>query len=105
MENAYERCDFTVYPSLMEGFGLPVMESLIRKRPCLCSSKGALGEVSKGGGCLSVEEPSPAELTQALRRLLTEPSLLKKLSNEAAQRQFRSWKHYADTLQTWARGL
>lgn len=36
----YRRAAFTVYPSLVEGFGLPVMESLWMGRPCLCHSGG-----------------------------------------------------------------
>ena len=34
---------FTVYPSLIEGFGLPVLESLRHGKPCVCSARGALG--------------------------------------------------------------
>jgi glycosyltransferase involved in cell wall biosynthesis len=55
LETKYARCLFTVYPSLYEGFGLPILESLIRGKPCICGMNGALGEVSSGGGCLNVD--------------------------------------------------
>ncbi|MEO5961239.1 MAG: glycosyltransferase, partial [Opitutaceae bacterium] len=41
LESAYAACTFTVYPSLCEGFGLPVIESLARGKPCICSARGA----------------------------------------------------------------
>jgi glycosyltransferase involved in cell wall biosynthesis len=47
---AYAACAFTVYPSLAEGFGLPVLESLAHGRPCVCSARGATGESARGGG-------------------------------------------------------
>lgn len=37
LEELYRRCRFTILPSLMEGFGLPLLESLSRGKPCLCS--------------------------------------------------------------------
>lgn len=37
LETLYARCAFTVLPSLFEGFGLPLIESLARGKPCLCS--------------------------------------------------------------------
>jgi glycosyltransferase involved in cell wall biosynthesis len=52
LDRAYQACRFTVYPSLMEGFGLPIAESLIHGKPCICGGNGALGEVARGGGCL-----------------------------------------------------
>ena len=42
----YRECAFTVYPSLMEGFGLPIAESLWHGKPCVCGDNGALGEVA-----------------------------------------------------------
>ena len=50
---AYAECAFTVYPSVCEGFGLPVIESLVRGKPCICSARGALGEISRHGGCVA----------------------------------------------------
>ena len=47
LEAAYAGCAFTVYPSLIEGFGLPVLESLARGKPCVCSGQGALGESAR----------------------------------------------------------
>ena len=54
LRQLYEGSIFCVYPSLEEGFGLPVAESLWHRRPCLCSGSGALGELAAGGCCLQL---------------------------------------------------
>jgi len=105
LEEAYENCLFTVYPSLAEGFGLPVLESLVRGKACICSAKGALGEVSTKGGCLALEECSASQLTVAMRRLLTEQPLREKLEAEARARPRRTWTDYANELSAWTRQL
>lgn len=98
LAEAYANCSFTVYPSLAEGFGLPIHESLWFGRPCICGTNGALGEVSAGGGCLSCDQTRPESLATALRQLLTDCALYAKLSQEAERRQFRSWREYAASL-------
>jgi len=40
----YQRCLFTLYPSIYEGWGLPVSESLAQGKFCLCSNQGSLPE-------------------------------------------------------------
>jgi glycosyltransferase involved in cell wall biosynthesis len=42
---AYRHCLFTVFPSLMEGWGLPVEESLTQGKLCVASDRGAIPEV------------------------------------------------------------
>ncbi len=101
LEELYARCRFTVYPSLYEGYGLPVAESLLRSRPCVCGTGGALAEVAPGGGCLVVPEPSSAHLAAALRSLLDDDTLHMRLCAEAARRQFPSWADYARQLASW----
>jgi len=94
----YRWCDFTVYSSLEEGFGLPVAESLWQKRPCLCSGEGALGELAKGGGCLPVNTNDWRQLAAGLGRLLQDPALRRQLSQEASDRPVRPWGRYAQEL-------
>jgi len=99
LEIKYARCLFTVYPSLYEGFGLPILESLIRGKPCICGMNGALGEVSKGGGCYNITNQEDInELTNAIRKLLTNKSFLEKLIREATLRKFDNWRGYSHNL-------
>ena len=95
LRNQYVACYFTVYPSLTEGFGLPVLESLKHGKPCVCSSTGAIGEISTRGGCLTVEKPTPEALATAMEKLLSDPSTHAKLCEEARGKVFRTWSDYA----------
>jgi glycosyltransferase involved in cell wall biosynthesis len=105
LQAAYADCAFTVYPSLVEGFGLPVIESLAHGKPCICSGRGALGEVARDGGCLALEKVEAADLEAALRRLLENPAELARLAASARARTFRSWRDYQTDLHAWMRGL
>ncbi len=96
--DAYEQCAFTVFPSLAEGFGLPILESLWHGRPCVCGSNGAIGEIARGGGCLLVDQTNPATLAAGLERLLTDPPLRRQLGEEAHARQFDTWEALAARL-------
>ena len=98
---AYAACSFTVYPSIAEGFGLPVLESVARGKPCVCSGRGALGEAAAGGGCLTMREATPDGLAEAIGRLLAEPALLAELTAAARRRPIRTWRDHATELDGW----
>lgn len=102
---AYAACAFTVYPSRVEGFGLPVLESLAHGKPCVCAARGALGETARGGGCLALDDPSPEALAAGLRRLLTDSSALTALAAAARARPIRRWAEHAADLVAWHGGL
>jgi glycosyltransferase involved in cell wall biosynthesis len=93
---AYRECRFTVYPSLMEGFGLPITESLLHGKPCVCGGNGALGEVARGGGCLIVDQTKTDALADGIRKLLLDQQLYRRLVDEARNRRFRSWSDYIE---------
>ncbi|HEY5079681.1 MAG TPA: glycosyltransferase, partial [Opitutaceae bacterium] len=101
LEAAYCACAFTVYPSLAEGFGLPVAESLARGKPCLCRTTGALGEVSRDGGCLGIGGASIQEIAAGIRRLLQSPAELSALAGAARGRRFKTWDEYCAELLGW----
>ena len=94
LHHAYRECLFTVYPSLMEGFGLPILESLWHCKPCICGRKGALGEAARGGGCLVVDQTNTEDLAGGIRRLLNDEQLMRQLCDEAQQREFCTWEDY-----------
>jgi len=95
---AYRECHFTVYPSLMEGFGLPIVESLLHGKPCVCGGNGALGEVARGRGCLIVDQTNTDALVDGIRKLLSDQQLYSRLADEARARKFRTWSDYIEKL-------
>jgi glycosyltransferase involved in cell wall biosynthesis len=105
LEAAYRECAFTVYPSLAEGFGLPVAESLARGKPCVCRTDGALGEIARGGGCLGLGSAGPGEIAAAMGSLLESPAELASLEAAARTRHFKGWGQYASELLDWLGSL
>jgi glycosyltransferase involved in cell wall biosynthesis len=101
VEAAYAACSFTIYPSLMEGFGLPVVESVAHGKPCICSNLGALGESARGGGCVALERVDAPSLAEAIAGLLDHPERRESLAAAARARRFKSWPDYANELVGW----
>jgi alpha-1,3-rhamnosyl/mannosyltransferase len=62
-----------VYPSLYEGFGLPVIQAMAAGTPVITSSVSALRETA-GGAALLIDPRSQADLRGAMRDLVTSPS-------------------------------
>ncbi len=102
---AYGACLFTVYPSLLEGFGLPVLESLAHGKPCICSGRGALGEAARDGGCVTLESVDADSLAAAMAGLLQDPARRSALAAAARARTFKTWQNYAVELGAWMRTL
>lgn len=100
LRELYAAADFTIYPSLEEGFGLPILESLWNARPCICRDQGAMAEVAHGGGCLTVDTAQVEPLANAIVRLASEPDLLALLGRQAVSRPFRTWVDYARDFAT-----
>lgn len=87
----YAGCEFSVFTSFVEGWGLPVGESLFHGRPCVASSTSSIPEV---GGDL-VDYVDPFNLTQGvevLRRMITDRAYLR-WRTEAIRDRFvaRTW--------------
>ena len=101
LEAAWAGCAFSVYPSEIEGYGLPIVESLARGKPCICAATGAPGELVAGGGCLGVAPANSANLADALRRLLTDSALQVRLTTEARNRPLVTWRDSASDLLAW----
>jgi len=105
LHDAYRRCAFTVYPSIIEGFGMPVLESLQHGKPCLCSGRGALGESAHGGGCVPMDTVDAGTLATAIRRLLENPAELSALAGAARARRLKTWPDYTAEFTRWMRTL
>ena len=94
----YGRAHASVFPTLAEGCGLPLLESLWRGVPCVCSDLPVLRENASAGGCLAV---APGDLTawkSALRAVLTNGAVAQELQAAAVARPLPRWADTAAEL-------
>ncbi len=93
LEGLYALATAVLLPSRLEGFGLPVLEAMLRGVPVACSDRSALPEVA-GQAALLFDPDDQSSVEAAMRRLLNEPALRAKLA-EAGRVRAASF--------TWAR--
>src|SRR5579883_133348 len=79
-----------VYPSLYEGFGLPLAQAMAAGVPAITSTTSCLPEVA-GGGAILVDPRSPSEIRSAIEKLVASPSLQEQLrtAGRARAEQYR----------------
>jgi glycosyltransferase involved in cell wall biosynthesis len=90
----YEGAMFTVFPSLEEGMGLPILESLWHGRPVICGLNEPMVSVGKGPGCLHADMRSPEELANVMGSLLKARARTIELARAAHRRPLRTWNDY-----------
>lgn len=92
LEGLYALASVFVLPSLIEGFGLPVLEAMVRGVPVACSNISALPEVA-GDAALLFDPESQGEVTAAVRRLLEDRALAERLIARGHERAGHfTWK-------------
>lgn len=74
----YRLADALLYPSLAEGFGLPILESMIHETPVVTSATTSTAEVA-GGAALLVEPTSEGSIADALSTILSDDAFRQKL--------------------------
>jgi glycosyltransferase involved in cell wall biosynthesis len=91
----YASCTVFAYPSLYEGFGLPVLEALSAGAPVLTSAVSSLPEVA-GEAALYVDPRRVGEIRDGLARLLSSRSERERLRAKAPEQAARfSWARTA----------
>ncbi|MGJ7508104.1 FkbM family methyltransferase [Variovorax sp. GT1P44] len=100
LDDLYGRCSFSVFPSIEEGFGLPILESLWYGKPCLCANFGAMAEVARDGGCLTIDVRDANAFQDALTRLISDVDLRASLSASATKRPIATWNDYTEVIRS-----
>jgi glycosyltransferase involved in cell wall biosynthesis len=97
----YAHCWALLYPSLSEGFGLPLLEAMRFGRPILCSQTTSCAEVA-GDAALLFDPTRPEEIRATLEQLDRNPALAETLARRGRQRRKRFGtpadvaRHYLD---------
>jgi glycosyltransferase involved in cell wall biosynthesis len=94
----YNAASLFLYPSLYEGFGLPVLEAGQCGCPVVCGKGSSLTEVG-GNGAYFVDARDTAALSDAMLRLLFDDALRRRLIADGLENARRfSWKRSAKAL-------
>lgn len=101
----YNAASLFVYPSLYEGFGLPILEAAQCGTPVVCARGSSLTEVG-GDGVLFVDATDSRDIARGMLSVVQQPMLRKKLMQKglAAARRF-SWDASAEKLLELIKGL
>ena len=95
LPSLYAGCACFAYPSLYEGFGLPVLEAMAAGAPVVTSSVSSLPEVAADAALLVDPRDAPA-ITSALERVLADPALADDLRARGRARAATfSWERFA----------
>ena len=106
LEGLYREATCFVLPSLIEGFGLPVLEAMARDLPVACSNRPALPEVA-GEAALFFDPEDQPGIADAVRRLLTDDALRTELVARGQERvRLFTWERTAEaTLASYRRAV
>ncbi len=106
LEGLYAAAGCFAFPSLYEGFGLPVLEAMARGVPVICSDRGSLAEVA-GDAAIRVDPRSEAAIAAAIDRILGDQVEAERLRAAGAQQAARfSWAATAaGTLASYERTM
>ena len=92
----YNRAAVFIYPSLYEGFGLPLLEAMACGAPVVSSNASCLPEIA-GAGALYFDPRSVSEMAAALAKVLTDSQTADRLRSEGmARARHFSWAKAAE---------
>jgi glycosyltransferase involved in cell wall biosynthesis len=96
LEDLYRAADAFVFPSLHEGFGMPVLEAMARGIPVATSGRTSLAEVA-GNAAVLFDPENEEAIAKAITRLLGDDQLAARLAHEGERQAARfTWDRTAE---------
>ena len=98
LENIYSNANLFIYPSLYEGFGIPVLDAMSRGLPVLCSNTSSLPEVGGDAACY-FNPTDPSDITDKITRVITDTELQRTMiQNGHVNTKKYQWATHVDKL-------
>ena len=97
----YSSCKAWIFPSKIEGYGLPILESMACGTPVVATPAGAAPELLESGGGVLVDSDDPSDLADAVERVLNmEDDQWRAMSRAArAEAERHSWSVIGDQME------
>ena len=84
MASIYQQAEILIYPSIFEGFGIPIIEALFSKIPVITTKGGCFKEAG-GPSSIYIDPLSVNEITSAINLIDKDENLRKRIINEGFQ--------------------
>jgi glycosyltransferase involved in cell wall biosynthesis len=85
MEALMQTCKAIIFPSLYEGFGMPLVEAFAHKKPVLCSNVTSLPEVGEDA-VFYFDPRKPDDIVRTIEQLIERPDLVQTMLEKANER-------------------
>lgn len=96
--NEYKNADFTVYPSVYEGYGIPIVESLELNTPVICSNTSSMKEIADIVGCPTFNPLDSSDIARAILEMATNSDMRESLLNNIKNVKPYTWKDYSSNI-------
>jgi len=80
----YQQADIFVYPSVFEGFGIPIIEAMYSKTPVITTKGGVFSETG-GHSSIYVEANNIEKMSDAIKSLIEDTELREKIINDGLE--------------------
>lgn len=98
LKEKYYEADFTIYPSVYEGFGIPIVESLQFNTPIICSNTSSMGEVADMFGLPTFDPHSVVDIARAIEEMTIDKKKRNAIVDNIKKIKPYSWNEYAADL-------
>lgn len=102
----YQNCYANLYPSLFEGFGLPILEAMQMGAPTMCSNTSSMPEVA-GDAAILINPKEPQEWCKAMLELASDQDLRSRLKSKGFEqaKKFTAAKKVESILKLYDEAL
>jgi len=95
----YKHAALYVFPSINEGFGIPILEAFAHRVPVLVSNNSCLPEVADNAA-ITFDPTNPTALSKLIAQTLNDPARIQSLQQRGTERlKHFSWRKTLDALE------